>query len=266
MLLIKIGGGKNINWDGICADILSLMNKEQIICVHGANAKRDEIAAKMSVPVKIVISPSGISSVYTDEEALEVFIMAYAGLVNKQIVGRMLSHGLNAVGLSGIDGKLWVAKRKKHLLIKEGKKIKLLKDNKTGRVEVINTHLIHLLLNNNYLPVICPPAISYENEIVNTDNDWAIAVMAEALNIKKIVSLFEAPGLLKDAEDESSLIRHIEKRKIEDYLQYGKERMKKKILGAKKAIEAGVEIIFWGDGRIEHPVQSALEGKGTVIS
>lgn len=236
MLLIKVGGGKDINWDGICSDISSLVSKEQVICVHGASVQRDEIAAKMSVPVKTVVSPSGISSVYTDQKSLEVFLMAYAGLVNKQVVSRMLRHGLNAVGLSGIDGKLWVAKSKKQILIREGKKIKLLKDNKTGRVEVINTHLIRILLNNNYLPVICPPAISYESEIVNTDNDWAIAVMAEALKIKKIVSLFEAPGLLENPDDESSLIRHIEKIKIDHYLQHGRKRMKKKRYSGRKEL------------------------------
>jgi acetylglutamate/LysW-gamma-L-alpha-aminoadipate kinase len=134
MLLIKVGGGKDINWDGICGDILSLMSKEQVICVHGASVQRDEIAAKMSVPVKTVVSPSGISSVYTDPKSLEVFLMAYAGLLNKQVVSRMLKHGINEVGLSGIDGKLWVSKSKKQILIRNGKKVKLLKYNITGRV------------------------------------------------------------------------------------------------------------------------------------
>jgi acetylglutamate/LysW-gamma-L-alpha-aminoadipate kinase len=216
--------------------------------------------------VKTIVSPSGITSVYTDKEALDVFLMSYAGLANKRIVARMQQHGINALGLCGVDGKLWQAKPKKKILAKEGEKIKLLKDNLTGRVEKINTDLIDILIEHNYLPVICAPAISYENEIVNTDNDWAAAVMAECLRIKKLVYLFEAPGLLENPLQEESLISHIEKEKIDDYLKYARNRMKKKILGAKRAIEGGVEVIYWGDGRIEHPVARALEGRGTVIS
>lgn len=77
--------------------------------------------------MKTVLSPSGITSVYTDEEALNVFLIAYHGLVNKRIVARMHQFGMNAVGLSGVDGKLWQAKAKKERLIKEGDKVKLLK-------------------------------------------------------------------------------------------------------------------------------------------
>lgn len=266
MLLIKIGGGKTINWEGICEDMASLAIKEKTILVHGANEQRDEIAAKLSAPTKTVISPSGISSVYTDKKAMDIFLMVYAGLVNKKVVAMMHQYGLNAVGLSGIDGKLWKAKHKKEILVKEGSKVKLLKGNLTGRVESIDIKLINILLEHNYLPVICPPAISFENKIVNTDNDWATAVMAEALKIKKIVSLFEAPGLLKNPEDENSLIRHIEKSRIDDYLHYARKRMKKKVLGAKRAINGGVEFIYWGDGRIENPIKNALKGNGTIIS
>lgn len=266
MLLIKIGGGKELNWDGICQDVASILKKGRVILVHGASVQRDEIAARLSIPIKTVVSLSGISSVYTDQDTLDTFLMAYPGLVNKKIVARMHGYGINAVGLSGIDGKLWQAKPKKEILVKDGKKVRLLKDNLTGRVERINKQLINILLEHNYLPVICPPAISFENEIVNTDNDWAIAVMAESLKIKKMVSLFEAPGLLKNPDDEKSIIRRVKKNKIAEYLNYAQKRMKKKILGAKRAIEGGVEVIYWGDGRVKNPVKSALEGKGTVIS
>ena len=265
MLLIKIGGGKEINWEGICSDVVHLQKTEKMMLVHGASVQRDEISARMTVPVKTVTSPSGISSVYTDQEALEIFLMAYPGLVNKQIVARLQRHGVNAVGLSGVDGRLWLAKSKKKILVKEGEKTKLMTGNLTGRVEEINIGLLNLLLGNGYLPVVCAPALSYENEIVNTDNDWAVAVMAKALGVKKLISLFEAPGLLKDPDDYSSLISFIDKRKIMDYMPFARLRMKKKILGAQKALEEGVEVIYWGDGRISNPLQAALNGHGTTI-
>jgi len=101
---------------------------------------------------------------------------------------------------------------------------------------------------------------------VNTDNDGAIAVMAKALNCKIMVSLFEAPGLLEDPENENTLITHIDREKIGDYITFAKDRMKKKILGAEKAIEGGVEIIYWGDGRVSSPILNVMNGNGTVIS
>ena len=266
MLLIKAGGGRDINWNGIARDIAYLISREKVVLVHGASYYRDNLARRLSIPIKTVVSPSGITSVYTDQQLLDVLLMAYAGLVNKKVVARLQKEGVRAVGLSGVDGELWQAKAKEEIMAREGERVILLKNNLTGRVEEINTELINLLVENNYLPVICSPAISFEKEIVNTDNDWAIAIMAEKLKIKKLVVLFEKPGLLENPDDERTLVPRVEKEKIEDYLAFARGRMKKKMLGAKRAIEGGVEVIFWGDGRIENPILNALEGKGTVIS
>lgn len=266
MIIIKVGGGKTINWEAIARDVATISEKEHVVLVHGAGATRDEIAKQLNAPTKTVTSPSGISSVYTDKKALDIFLMVYAGLMNKTIVATLQQHGVNALGLSGVDGKLWRAKRKPDLIVQEGTKTKLMTGNLTGRVEEINTSLITLLLENGYIPVVAPPAISFDNEIVNTDNDWAVAVMAGALKVSKVVYLFEAPGLLKDVNDPTSVISHVRKDTLDEYLAFAQGRMKKKILGAKKAITLGVETIYWGDGRTETPVTDALSGKGTVIS
>ena len=267
MILIKIGGGKKINLDYVCTDIKTLIDQgEKIVLVHGASVVRDEIAEKIGSPTKIITSPTGISSVYTDKNAINVFLMAYPGLVNKKIVAKLQYFEVNAVGLSGIDGQLWQGKRKVSVYAKDGEKTKLITDNMTGKVIKINVGLINLLLDNKYLPVICPPALSEENEIINTDNDWAVAVMAGALKIEKMIVLFEAPGLLKKFGDESSLIKTVDKNKLDDFLIFTQGRMKKKLLGAKEAFNQGLKKIFWSDGRIKNPIIKALDGIGTVIS
>lgn len=266
MKILKVGGGSSINWDYISEDVAQFLKKEQLIIVHGAGAIRDKIASQLNTPSRTIISPSGFPSTYTDKKAMEVFLMVYAGLINKQIVAKLQSYGVNAVGLSGVDGRLWQAKRKKEILSQEGSKIKVIKDSYTGRVEKINTSLLSLLLDHKYVPVICPPAISEECEIVNTDNDTATAVLAREMKCAEILMLFEAPGLLKDHKDESSIIKHIPKNKIDDYLKYAQGRMKKKLLGAKKAFEGGVTKMYWGDGRIPHPISRLLKGEGTIIS
>ncbi len=266
MILLKIGGGKGINLDFICQDVAALIAKgEQIVIVHGASATRDEIAEKLGTPTKTITSPSGISSVYTDEAAMDVFLMVYAGLLNKKIVAALQRHEVNAVGLSGIDGRLWEAKRKEAVYSVEGEKTLLITDNLTGKVQNVNAGLVKLLTDNDYVPVICPPAISLDQKIVNTDNDFATSVMAEALGIKDMVVLFEAPGLLRDFKDPTSLIPEINQAELEEFLPFAQGRMKKKLLGTKDAFARGIERVYWGDGRIERPIQSALEGKGTVL-
>ena len=267
MLIIKIGGGKNINFDNIAADLASLVKAgSKIILIHGASEKRDEIAQRLGIPTKTIMSPSGISSVLTDSDAIDVFLMAYCGVVNKRLVEKLFAHNINAVGLSGVDGRLWQAKRKGAIMIKEKNKVKLLKGNLTGRVEKINDHLLKLLINSDYLPVISAPAISHENEIVNTDNDFATAVMAGALGVFEIVYLFEAPGLLKDFKDKKSVISQINRNELDDMMEFAEGRMKKKLIGVKKAFEVGVKKIYFGDGRIKKTIINALKGKGTIIS
>ena len=267
MILIKIGGGKQINLNYICEDIKVLIDQgEKIVLVHGASVIRDEIAEKLGFPTKTIISPTGISSVYTNKEAIDVFLMTYSGLVNKKIVAKLQSYGVNAVGLSGIDGQLWKGKRKTAVYSQEATKTKLITDNMTGKVTEVNVELLNLLLDNKYLPVICPPALSEENEIINTDNDWAVAIMAGALKIEKMVVLFEASGLLKKFGDESSLIKTVDKNKLDDFLIYTHGRMKKKLLGAKEAFRQGLKEMFWSDGRIKNPIINALKGVGTIIS
>lgn len=266
MILIKAGGGLHINWDYIARDVAIQVKKEPVVLVHGAGAVRDQIADKLNTPTRTITSPSGISSVFTDKPALDVFLMVYAGLMNKTIVAKLQSYGVNAVGLCGVDGQLWQAKRKANVLVREGNKTKLLTGNLTGRVEKINTSLIQILLQEGYTPVIAPPAITPSCEIVNTDNDWAVAVMAGQLQVKTVFYLFEAPGLLRDMNDPTSVIPHVPKEKLDEYLGFAQGRMKKKILGAKKAIELGVKTIYWGDGRVPNPIEQALKGTGTVIS
>jgi acetylglutamate/LysW-gamma-L-alpha-aminoadipate kinase len=266
MVIVKVGGGKNINLDFVCEDFASLVKKEKAILIHGGHAKRDEIAKKLGHPTKTITSPSGINSVYTDQKAIEIFLMVYPGLMNKKIVAKLQSFGVNAIGLSGIDGRLWEGKRKKAILAKEGEKIKLIRDDLSGKVEKINAKILEILLKENFVPVVCPPAISYEGEIINVDSDPVVVRMAKELKAEKIIFLFEAPGLLRDERDEKSLISYIPKEKIDEYLIYAKGRMRRKILAAKEAIEAGVKEIYFGDGRIEKPITLALEGKGTLIS
>ncbi len=263
MIILKVGGGKNINWDYIASDIKNL--GEKVVIVHGANVWMREISEKLGLPEKIITSPSGFTSRYTDSKVMEGLTMIYSGLINKKIVATLQKHGVNAVGLTGADGKLWLGKRKEIIYEKAGDKVKIIRDSLTGNVVSVNVSLLTLLIKEGYTPVITIPAITDKGELINVDNDRAVAVMVKALSVAKVVMLFEASGLLADNEDESSKISSIEKQKLDSFLEKAHGRIRKKLLGAKEAILHGAKHVYFGDGRIAHPVKEALLGKGTVI-
>ena len=145
MLLIKIGGGKELNLNGIISDLATL--QEKFIVVHGANALRDDIAKKLGIEKKVVTSLSGYDSVFSDENTIDLAMMAYAGLKNKRIVELFQQHGVNAVGLSGIDVKVIQGKRNSGIKVREGGKTLLLRDF-SGKPKAINKQLLDLLLDN----------------------------------------------------------------------------------------------------------------------
>ena len=266
MIVIKVGGGQGVDLDRVCRDVASLWSEGQkLVLVHGGSHETNLLSERLGKPPRFVTSASGHLSRYTDRETLEIFTMVYAGKVNKLIVERLQRLGANAVGLCGADGRLFQGQRKATLKIIEGGKRKVLRDDYTGKVERVNVELIRLLLDNGYLPVVCPPAISYEGELVNVDGDRAAAALAEAMRAEKLIILSNVPGLLRDVEDEGSLIWRIPRGEVQDSLSYAKGRMVKKVMGAQEALQGGVGQVVFADSRAENPVRGALAGEGTVI-
>jgi acetylglutamate/LysW-gamma-L-alpha-aminoadipate kinase len=214
----------------------------------------------------MVTSPSGYTSRYTDPETLDIFAMIYCGKINLRIVERLQRLGVNAVGLSGVDGRLLEGQRKAAIRIVEEGRVRMLRDDYTGKVEKANVDFLRLLLDHGYLPVISPPAISYEGEAINVDGDRAAAVIANALGADRLIILSNTPGFLRNVDEEGSLIQELDRAGIEDAIErYAQGRMKKKLLGAREALEEGVKTVVLADGRIERPVTAALSGQGTVI-
>lgn len=263
MLIIKIGGGKAINWEYIAKDLKNI--PEDFVIIHGANAWMKEVTEKLGLVEKTLISPGGQTSRYTDKEAMDILTMVYSGMINKKIVSTFQKNGINAVGLSGADGKIWLGKRKEVIFSQEGTKLKAVRDSLTGKVESVNTKLITLLLKKGYVPVITIPAITREGDLINVDNDRAVAIMAKDLKVKTLIMLFEAPGLLEDKNDENTVIKKIPFINLNQYINKAEGRMKKKLLGVKEAFSYGVKTIHFGDGRLPNPIKNLLQGGGTII-
>ncbi len=135
MVIVKIGGGDSLNLPGIIADLAEL--DEPVVMIHGANALRDRIAERMGHEKRVLTSVSGYSSVFSDQDALDVILMAYSGLRNKRIVELCQQHGINAVGLTGLDGRVIQGRRNKGIRVREGGR-NLIKRDLSGKPREIN--------------------------------------------------------------------------------------------------------------------------------
>ncbi|MBI5876903.1 MAG: [LysW]-aminoadipate kinase [Chloroflexi bacterium] len=267
MIVVKIGGSRGINMDYVCADAAALLKDGRpLVLVHGAGKETDELGEKLGFPARHVTSPQGYTSRYTDRQTLEIFAMAAAGKTNTFLVERLQKLGVNAVGLTGVSGRLMEGTRKDAIRIVEGGKQRILRDDYTGRVEKVNAPLLQLLLGAGYLPVLAPLAISYQGDAINVDGDRAAAMVAGALGAQTLVILTNVVGLMRSFPDESSLITNIDRHRIEQSLDFAEGRMKKKVLGASEALGLGVPRVVFADGRVESPIRRAMEGHGTVIA
>lgn len=266
MIVIKIGGSKGTDYQAICADVAERVKRgDAIVVVHGGSHETNVLSEALGHPPRFVTSVSGHESRRTDRQTMETFMMAVAGKVNTLIVEALQRLGVNAVGLSGVDGRLLEGKRKDHIKIIEDGKRKIVRDDFTGKVEKVNAALIRLMLDNGYTPVIAPIAISTNHEAMNVDGDRAAAMIAAALGADNLVIFSNVPGLLKDINDPSSLIDRIPIARLGEFEKYAAGRMKKKLLGAREALENGLKSVTLCDGRVAKPLTVALQGKGTVI-
>ena len=262
MYIVKIGGGASINLDGIVEGLASL--DAPFVVVHGANALRDEVAARLGIETRVLTSASGYSSVYSDRDAIDLILMAYAGLRNKRIVALCQRHGINAVGLSGLDGRMIEGRRNRGIRVREGGKT-LLKRDFSGKPAAVNRELLHLLLEGGYAPVLCIPIIDEHGCPINSENDDIVNVLQESLGARCILQFIEAPGFLDDPADPESVVACMTPAEVAAREHRVTGRMKRKMLALRRLTETASTRVVIADGRGERPVADALAGKGTVI-
>ncbi len=262
-LIVKIGGSAGVATTTIVRDIAQCVaDGERVVLLHGGSDLTNTLSQQVGHDIRMVTSPSGMVSRYTDGETLRLYAMAVAGQLNTELVALLQQHGVNALGLAGIDGRLLVARRKSVVrsLTPEGR-IQILRDDYTGQIEQVSSDLLTLLLNAGYIPVIAPLALSHEGERLNVDGDRAAAAVAEALHAETLVLMTNVPGLLTNKDDPTTCIRHIPADQLDDYMDYAQGRMRKKLLGAQEALNGGVTRVCIGQGSL----LEVLQGAGTTI-
>ncbi len=269
MLVIKLGGSRGIDTEAFVADLAAVVQGgEQVVFVHGGNKELDDLCEQLGIPVRQVTSATGQVSRFTDAATMDAFLMAYAGRINKRLVEKLQALGVNAVGLTAMDGRIASGRRKSAIRIIEDGKPKMLHGDFAGSIETIDPTLPRLLVENGYLPVLTPPAISADGEAINVDGDKLAMELAVALGADALLIFSNTPGLLADVNDEASLVRHIPfaGETDEAALSMAQGRMKKKVLSAFNALKGGVGQVVFADARVAEPVRRALRGEGTVIA
>lgn len=264
-IVVKIGGSilkQGIN-PSILKDLKDTYLQQKVLLVHGGGDQVTEIAEKLGKPQKFIISPEGIRSRYTDLETIIIFTMVMVGKINKELVTTLHKADINAIGLSGVDGSIIKAERKKKLIIinERGRKM-VIEGGYTGKIKEINSNLLKILLNEDYMPVVAPIAIGDEGELLNVDGDRAAAYIAGSLGADKIIFLTDVPGVLMDGKPISKM-SILEAKEIMPKIGFG---MEKKILASLEAVGMGVKESIITSGIIDDPIKMAIDHKiGTVI-
>lgn len=265
-IVVKIGGARAVDPAGALADIESLVSDgERVVVVHGGSTAVDELLETVGVEPEYVTTPSGVTGRFTDVETMAYFTMAMVGRVNTDLVVSLRAVGVDALGLSGVDGGLLTGPRKGAVRVLEDGKKKIRRGDHAGRIESVNTELLELLLHAGYTPVVSVPMLADDGVAVNTDADRSAAAVAGALGATLVV-LTDVSGVYEDPDDESTRIDRIRTpTELEGAEGAAEGFMSKKVMAAVEALEAGAPTVIIADANREMPIRSAIEGDGTVF-
>lgn len=190
------------------AEELALLHQVGIrVCViHGGGKQLTELAKRLGV-VQTVIEGRRV----TDDETLDLAKMIFRGKINTDILSALRNRGIDAVGLSGIDGGVITAKRRppKNVLNRDTGATETVDYGHVGDVVSVDTRLIHLLLENNYLPVISSLAADAGGKIFNVNADTIASEIAVKLGAEKLILLSDINGIYLNPDDESTKLSRL---------------------------------------------------------
>lgn len=259
VVVVKYGGNAMLNEElkqAVMEDIVLLSTIGiKVVLVHGGGPEINKMLDKIGKESKFV---DGLR--YTDAETMEVVQMVLTGKLNKDIVGILLQKGGKAVGISGVDaGLLRAHKTEKDLGF-------------VGDVKDVNPEIINTLLDKGFIPVVSTVALGEQGDLsnYNINADTAAAKIAIALKAEKFVQLTNVPGILRNIEDPSTLIKRIERTAIGSLKATGiiAGGMIPKIECCETALAGGVPRTHIIDGRVPHSLLIEMfsdRGIGTMI-
>lgn len=199
----------------------------------------------------------------TDEETAKFAEMVLSGSINKALVADFESVGIKAVGINGKDGRTFTTHKKTY---PKGRNLGFV-----GEVDSVDTTLISVLLENNFVPVISPIGTDESGSTYNINADYAASAVAGALHAQKLIFLTDVEGILKDKNDTNSIIRRLTPDEALEYINDGtiKGGMIPKAQCCIDGIIKGVKSVHVLDGRLDHSILLEIftaKGIGTMIT
>ena len=257
IIVVKFGGSSMVSEElcgAVMGDITLLTQVGlRMVLVHGGGPEINAMLQRVNKKSEFV---NGLR--VTDDETMEIAQMVLCGKINKNLVSQLHQHGGRALGLSGIDGHMIEAEVKDPAL------------GRVGEITNVNPQVIFDALDHGYIPIISTIASDAYGRSLNINADTAAAAIGVALRAESVIALTDTPGILRDKDDETTLISRIYLDEAPALMADGviSGGMIPKIECACKAIEKGVRRMFIIDGRVKHSILIELltdEGMGTMF-
>lgn len=258
-IVVKYGGNAMINENlksAVMSDlVLMQLVGINVVLVHGGGP---EINAMLDAVGKESRFENGMR--VTDKETIDIVQMVLAGKVNKSLVQLLESHGGKALGFCGLDGRLLMAE----------KLVSSVDLGYVGEIKEVNPAPLNNAMQNGYIPIVATVAGGYDGNVYNINADLAAAQIAAKLGAKKLILMTDIRGLLRDVNDDESLISVVNVSEVPMLKRDGiiKGGMIPKIDCCVEAVRNGVNRAHIIDGRLEHSILLELfsdEGIGTMF-
>ena len=255
LTLVKVGGAIVENADSLSSLLDKFASIEgHKVLVHGGGRSATRIAERLGLPQQMVAGRR-----VTDADTLRVVTMVYAGLVNKNIVAQLQARGINALGLTGADMNVISSHRRppKQVRMDDGS-TQTVDYGFVGDIDQVNADLLSDLIAKGVVPVMCPIGHDTQGSLLNTNADTIAAEVAKALARNFEVTLvycFEKRGVLRDADDDDSVISCITQAEFPVLVEQGivSGGMLPKLENAFDAIRAGVqEVVITRADALDH--------------
>lgn len=260
IVVVKYGGSAMVDKDlrGSIIQDISLLKFVGIlpIIVHGGGPAINSMLKQVGVESRFV---NGLR--VTDDQTMEITEMVLSGHVNKDLVRLLQLQGLNAVGISGKDGRLFTVVKNTSLEEDLGF---------VGEIAGVNPGILRTLLENDFVPVVAPVSMDDEGTTYNINADDAAVALAVGLKAEKLVFLTDVPGVLRNTEDPDSRISRIGTGELEALMKDGtiSGGMVPKTRCAVDAVRGGTRTVHIIDGNLPHSLlleTLSEEGVGTLV-
>ncbi len=265
-VVIKFGGnamGDQALADAFAKDIVYLKQSgANPIVVHGGGPQIGRMLKKLEINSEFV---HGLR--VTDKPTVEVVEMVLAGAINKEIVSAINRQGGKAVGISGKDANLMIAKKITEMPDPTSNIMQAVDIGYVGEPVEVNPHVVDVIAKSDLIPVIAPVGLSREGDTLNINADSFASVLAARMKAKRLLLLTDVAGVL---DQDKNLIRSLSIKEARTLIREGtiSGGMLPKVEGCIEVVEAGVEAVVIIDGRVQHCVLLELfteHGVGTLV-